>query len=114
GRVRELGCLVPRLLEEAATACLGFAERGRGVALAGLAHLGSVGFRAAEHVGRLTLDLPALAVELDVCSLELALAPAHLFFGTGKLGGGCRLRVALEHVGELGCRTDEMERVHAD
>ena len=46
--------------------------------------------------------------------LQLALAPADLFLGAAKLGGGCGLCVPFDRVGHLGGGADHVQRIHPD
>ena len=62
------------------------------------------------------LALALLAEPLDVALalLDVLLALAHFVLGALKLCCRGALRVALEHVGELGGLADEVERIHAN
>ena len=68
--------------------------------------------RGIEDLAALPLGLLADARDLGLALLELHLRLADLLLGLADLLRGGLLRVALDGVGELGCRADEVQRVH--
>ena len=62
----------------------------------------------------MALALEAVALDLGLASLEVLLPVTNLFLGPAELDGRRRLGVPLDRVGELGGRTDQVERVHPD
>src|SRR5918996_1297889 len=62
----------------------------------------------------LALGLLAVPLDLGLPGLQLALPAANLLLRARELVRGCLLRVALERVGKLGGRADQVESVHAD
>ncbi len=112
-RVGELGRVVARLLEQPGRPRLGLAQ----LATRLLVRLGDdvprLALRGGENLRALALALLTEAVDLGVALLELVLAVPHLLLGPPELRCGRVRRVALERVGELGGRADEMQRVHA-
>ena len=114
GGVRQLGCLVARLLQQAGAARLGLAELGRRVAVRVREQLAGLGLGGVHDLVALALALLAEALDLPLLLLQLALAAGDLDLGAPELGGRRVLRVALERVGELGGGADQVQRVHAD
>ncbi len=113
-RVRELGRLVARLLEQPRRSSLGLRDLLRRLLLGLLQRLAGLALGGVHHLGALALALLAIAVDLALPLLEVALAPGHLFLGAAKLRGRSRLRVALDRVGHLGGGPDHVQRIHAD
>jgi len=111
-RIRELGRLVPRLLEESCRTRLGLAHLLRGVALRRLEEFTRLVAGGVQDLGPLPLRLLAVALDLRLPLLELELPAAPLFFGARELAGGGLLRVSLDRVGELGRGADHVQRVH--
>ena len=88
-RVRELGRLVARLLEQPCAARLGLAELLRGVAVARSASsCARLVAGRVQDLGALALALGAVALELGLALLQLALAPPDLLLGAPQLRGG--------------------------
>ena len=114
GGVRELGRLVPRLLEQPVPARLGLAQLARRVGVGLAEQVAGLGLGGGEDLRALALRLAAVALDLGLALLELVLLLAHLLFGALELRGGRGLGVALERVGELGGGADQVQRVHAD
>ena len=112
GGVRELGRLVARLLEQPGAARLGLVQGSRRVAVRVRKQLARLALRGVQDLVALALALLAEALDLPLLLLQLALAARDLDLGAAELRGGRGLRVPLECVGELGGRTDEMQRVH--
>ena len=103
-----------RLLEQAAALRLGLLQLARRVGVRLREQLARLVPRGVQHLGALALALLAVALDLGLALLQLVLAAAHLFLGLPELRRGGVLRVALDRVGELGGRADEVQRVHAD
>ncbi|MBA2461456.1 MAG: hypothetical protein H0V45_06795 [Actinobacteria bacterium] len=70
--------------------------------------------RGIRDLGALALRLDAVALDLGLALLQLALLGRHLLLRALQLRGGCVLSVALERVGELRGRADQVESVHAN
>ena len=114
GGVRELGRLMACLLDEPGGARLGLANLLGHVALCVLEQLARLVPGGVRDLGPLALGLLAVALDLGLAVLQLALAPRDLFLRSRQLIRGRLLGVALERVGELGGRADQVEGVHAD
>ena len=102
------------LLEQAAALRLRLLELAGRVGVRLREQLARLVARGVQHLGALALALLAVALELRLAILQLALPAADLFLGLAELRGGGVLRVALDRVGELGGGADEVQRVHAD
>ena len=114
GGVRELGRLVAGLLEQAVAARLRLLQLARRVGVRLGEQLAGLVAGGVQHLGALALALLAVALDLGLALLQLVLAAADLLLGPAELRRGCGLRVALDRVGELGGRADQVQRVHAD
>ena len=112
--VRELGGLVPRLLEEAGALGLGVAELLARVAVGLREDLAGLGPGRVQDLSTLALGFLADARNLCLALLELHLRLANLLLGLPDLLGRRLLCVALDRVRELGGRADQVEGVHAD
>jgi hypothetical protein len=113
-RIRELGRLVTGLLEEPVPARLGFLQLARRVAVRVREQLARLVAGGVHHLGALALRFLAVALDLGLALLQLALPAPHLLLGALELRRRSRLRVALDRVRELGGRTDQVQRVHPD
>ena len=114
GRVRELGGLVARLLEEPCAARLRLPHLGRRVAVGVRKDLAGLGPRLIHDLGALPLGLLADPSDLGLLLLEVHLRLADLLLGDRDLLRRGLLGVALDRVGELGGGADQVERVHPD
>ena len=113
GRVRQLRRLVAGLLEQPVAARLGLAQLARRVGVRLREQVAGLALGGGHDLGALALRLGAVALDLGLALLQLVLLRAHLFLGALELRRRGGLRVALEHVGELGGGADEVQRVHA-
>jgi hypothetical protein len=113
GRIRELGCLVTRLLEQSSTAGFGLAKLLRRVAVRFGDELAGFVPGRGHDLDALALALIFVALDLGLPLLEVDLLLAHLLLGPLNLSGGRRLGIALEHVRKLGSPADQVERIHA-
>src|SRR2546430_3262360 len=77
-RVRELGRLVARLLEQARGARFGLFDLLRGLLLRFLRRLPGLGLRGVQHLGPLALALAAEALDLGLAVLQLEIGTAHV------------------------------------
>ena len=102
------------LLEQAGSARLGLLDLLRGLLLRLLQRLARLGLGRVDHLGPLALALVAVALDLALPLLKLALAPADLLFGPAQLRGRSGLGIPLDRVGHLGSRADHVQGVHAD
>src|SRR5439155_7733179 len=113
-RVRELRGLMARLLEEAGAPGLRLAELLRRVAVSPAEDLSGLVARGVEDLDALLVRLLADSRQLGLLPLELDLRLANLLFRTGNLLCRRLLCVALDRVGEVRRRANEVQRVHAD
>jgi hypothetical protein len=105
---------VAGLLEQAVAAGLGLAKLTGGVGVRLRQELAGLGLRRVDDLGALALGLGPVALDLGLALLQLELLRAHFLLGPLHLRRGRGLRVALERIGELRRRSDQMKRVHAD
>jgi hypothetical protein len=112
-RVRELGGVVARLLEQPVAARLGLAELLVALALRVGEQLARLVASRVHDLGALALAVAAIALDLGVTARKVLLALANVLLGASDLHRRRALRVLLDHVGELGGLTDEVEGVHA-
>ena len=103
-----------RLLEEPRALRLGLAQLGRRLRVRARDDLVRLLLGRGENLLPLPLRLVAIALDVRLLRLELALAPPDLLLRARELRGRGALRVALERVRELRRRADEVERVRAD
>src|SRR5205085_1349283 len=113
-RVRQLRGLVARLLEEPRALRLRLAELGLRLGVRLRDDLPRLLVRRAQDLRPLALALLPVALDVGLGRLKVALAAPHLLLGLPELRRRGALRVALQRVGELGRRANEVERVHAD
>ena len=113
-RVGELGRLMARLLEQAGALRLRLPQLGGRLGVGARHDLPRLLVRGAHDLAPLALGLLAVALEVSLLRLELALAPPNLLLRPAELRRRGALGVALERVGELGRGADEVERVHPD
>ena len=114
GRVRELGRLMPRLLEQPGAASFGVPGERIRLAFGAEPELARLEARGVDHLEALPLGVEALHIELRLVLTELAMLPAHLTLDAAVLLRRRSLGVPLQYVCELGSRPDQPERVHAD
>jgi len=114
GRVRELGRLVTRLLEQARAARLCLAKFLCRFLVRFGEELASLVPGRGQNLVALALTLVAVALDIGFLLLEVDLLLPHFLLGPLNLSGGCLLSVTLEHVCELGGLADQVERIHAD
>ena len=93
---------------------LGLAHLGRRVAVRVREQLARLVLGRVQDLGPLALALVAVALDLGLVRLQLALRAPDLLLGPAHLRGRGGLRVALERVGELGGGADQVQRVHPD
>ena len=103
---------MPRLLEQPVAARLGLALLACGLGLRLRQEVARLRLRRVHDLGALTLRFGAVALDLGLALLQLALLRAHLLLGPLQLRRRRRLCVPLERVGELGRGADQVERVH--
>ena len=77
-----------------------------------LDRLPRLGLRCVQHLCPLALALAAVAVDVRLALLQLALPPRDLFLRLAELRGGRGLGVALDRVCHLGGSSDHVQRVH--
>ena len=104
---------MPRLLEQPGALGLGLAELGRRVTVCGGEQFARFVLRRVDDLVALALALLAVALDLALTVLQLALPACDLGLRALDLRGGGVLGVALERVRKLGCRANEVQRVHA-
>src|SRR5207248_1617156 len=112
GGVRQLGRLVPRLLEETRAARLGLLQLPRCVLVRGRDELARLRTGCAQDLGALILALLAEPPHLLLARLHVALAAPDLLLRPAELCGRRGLGVALELVGELRGGPDRVQGVH--
>jgi hypothetical protein len=104
---------VPRLLDQPVALGLRLAQLLVGLALRVCEQLASLVPGSVDDLGALALAVAAVALDLRVAAREVLLALADVLLGPLELHCGGALRVLLDHVGELGCLANQVERVHA-
>src|SRR5918995_7380523 len=102
------------LLDEPRRACLRLANLLRSVALRVLKQIARLVSRRVHYLGTLALGFLAVALDLGLAVLQVALALRHLLLGPGQLVRRGLLSIAFERVGELGGGADQVQGVHAN
>ena len=101
-----------RLLEQPRAPGLGLAKLLRRLRVRPREQLASLLVRRSQDLRTLPLAVHAVALDVGLLRLDLALAAPDLLLGTSELRRRGVLGVALERVGELGRGTNQMEGVH--
>jgi len=112
--VRQLGGLVTSLLEQPGRARLGFGDFLGGLLLCFLQGLARLALGRVHHLGALALAFLAVAVDVALALLDIALAAHHFFLRPAKLCGRGGLGIPLDRVGHLGGSPDHVQGIHAD